>query len=186
MATSDSQICVVGRMLPHKGFETAIRASPERVRTIIIGDLSHDDEYYRYLKVVAAGANVSFAGEISSSYKAKLLDESRCLVAASTTKLYDGRTIPQAELLGLVLFEAVSHGCIPVATRIPAFTEVMHDLDLSEFLFPENDAAAARALIEQVMGMSDGARLARLDRARQRVQAHYLWDDYWTRVRVNR
>ena len=46
MATSDSQICVVGRMLPHKGFETAIRATPEGVRTIIIGDLSHDDEQH--------------------------------------------------------------------------------------------------------------------------------------------
>ena len=175
------QLCAIGRVLPHKGFETVIRATPANSRAVIVGESVHDPEYLRYLEALA-GPNVAFAGHVSTAEKSRLLHASQCLVAASTHRLYDGRLIPQPELLGLVLFEAVTHGCLPVASRIPAFIEVMTALGLEEFLFPENDAAAARVLVERVFSLGAADRGERLAKAAAEIRRTFLWDDYWERV----
>ena len=175
--------CVVGRVLPHKGIEVTIEGLPSDFELRVIGGLELDPAYTKHLRKTASGKQVHFLGPQNDAAKRQVLEESDLLIASSCVQLYDGRRIEQAELLGLVLVEAVAAGTQPIASDLPPFREVMEALGLEEFVYPQRDSAALSQVLRRYEALSDEHRAELRQRARARLEQHFLYDDYWPRVR---
>ncbi|HTM47035.1 MAG TPA: glycosyltransferase [Bryobacteraceae bacterium] len=177
------RLCSVGRVLPHKGFETTIAGLPEGCSLTIVGPGHEDRRYVRYLRSLRHAGPVEFLGQVSEEEKRSVIGNCDALIASSHHKLYDGRTIPQPELLGLVIFEALARFTMPITSNIPSFREVMANLGLSDFTFEEDDAAGLREVIGRYRATPPAERADRLRDARRRMESSYLWDDLWSRIK---
>lgn len=106
---------------------------------------------------------VEWCGYCNADRLRELLRESLCLV--STSRL---------ESSGMTLLEALGEGCVPVASRIPAFEEYAGD---AAILVPAQDPEAfAHAIVEL---WRDPARRVQLtERGRQQIEG-YRWS-YWS------
>jgi glycosyltransferase involved in cell wall biosynthesis len=175
-------IAAIGRVLPHKGFETIIAALRPSDSLHILGPLEHEDPYYKYLMNERTMGSVTFHGPVSEKTKGTFLQECDVLVSASTTSLYDGRTIEQSELLGIVLFEAVAQGKIPFVSNQPAFVEVMELFDGLQYVFPQNDAAALRSLFDKYEQLSADELMDTTRDMQQRLRKKGCFDNYWRRI----
>lgn len=175
--------CVVGRLLPHKGVEVTIAGLPGDFELNIVGGLDSDTGYSDHLRKTAAGKRVQFLGAQDESSKRRVLAESDVLIASSCETLYNGQRIEQAELLGLVVIEAVAAGVQPITSDIRPFREVMEKLGLEDFTYPQRDSAALEQTLRRYESFSTERQMELRARARERMQRHFLFDDYWHRVR---
>jgi glycosyltransferase involved in cell wall biosynthesis len=171
----------LGRVLPHKGLETTIGAVGGDDVLHVVGP-TPDEEYADFLRERARGKQVHFHGRLPRAEVQALIAETNGLVAASTHHLFDGRHIEQPELLGLVLCEALRDGTLPVSSNVPAFTEVMGAVGLSDWTFPEGNSDALRADMRRLALMGADERRERLESARAALLKNFAWDDYWPRV----
>jgi glycosyltransferase involved in cell wall biosynthesis len=106
---------------------------------------------------------VEWCGYCNADRLRELLRESLCLV--STSRL---------ESSGMTLTEALGEGCVPVASRIPAFVEYAGDAAL---LVPAQDPEAfARAIVELWREPARRQQLA--EKGRQQIEG-YRWS-YWS------
>jgi glycosyltransferase involved in cell wall biosynthesis len=177
-----AQICSTGRILPHKGVEVTIAGSPPGSSLKIIGSRALDAAYTKYLSRIPARAAVEFLGEVSDPVKNEVMAASEVFVASSTETLYNGLMVPQAELLGLVLMEALAVGTLPVASDVPSFNEVMNKLGLKDFVYPQRSAQHLEAILKDVLAMNPILRQQIVRGAQKELERFYLWDDYWVRV----
>jgi glycosyltransferase involved in cell wall biosynthesis len=174
--------CVIGRVLPHKGVEVTIEGLPKDFELNIIGGIELDSEYTEHLKKSANGRQVNFLGAQDEAAKRNVLEGSDVLIASSCVTLYNGRQIEQAELLGLVLLEAVAAGVQPISSDLPPFREVMEKLGLEEFIYPQRDSAALERILRRYESFTPAQQAKLRQRAHDRMQEHFLFDDYWKRV----
>lgn len=106
---------------------------------------------------------VEWCGYCNADRLRELLRDSLCLV--STSRL---------ESSGMTLTEALGEGCVPVASRIPAFEEYAGD---AAVLAPTQDPEAfARAIVELWRDPARRVQLAEL--GRQQIEG-YRWS-YWS------
>lgn len=75
------------------------------------------------------------------------------------------------ESFGVILLEAMASGCAVVASRLPAFAEVLGGAAL---LVPPGDASALAASLSQLL--SDGQRRRALERAGRERARQYDWE----------
>ena len=176
------RLCAVGRGLPHKGFETIIRAMPDEARLTIIGPVDPDSPYQKFLNELAQGKPVTFTGRLPENEKLAIMADSDLLIAASTHKLYDGRTIEQAELLGLVILEGIINNLLPIVSDIPPFRWIMEETGLGEYVFPEGDNASLRKKIEKATHLTIQEKTTLLRFAKKVVADNFSWETYWPRV----
>jgi glycosyltransferase involved in cell wall biosynthesis len=177
-----SKLIAVGRVLPHKGFETTIQALRPGEELTVAGPFDDSDRYAAFLRQLPCLGKVNLVGSITDDSKAALLSSSDVLVASSTTKLYDGRSIEQSELLGLVIIEAISSGVWPIVSNQPAFVEVMAALECSDFVFEQGSASSLRVALDRFQGLPADIVRQRLVSMQSRVRKHWCYDDYWTRL----
>lgn len=177
------RLCSVGRVLPHKGIEITIKGLPPDCRLTVVGPNREDAAYARWLQSLARGRCVEFTGAIPDEKKRSVVRESDLLVASSHHRLYDNRVIPQPELLGLVIFEALALNTMPLTSSVPSFTEVMGKLELCDYVYPEDESAGLREAIERYRSTPAEEIAGRLRRGRERMQEHYLWDTFWDRIK---
>jgi glycosyltransferase involved in cell wall biosynthesis len=180
---SGKRLCAVGRILAHKGFEVTVAGVPEDCELIVVGP-QYDKAYLRYIKSHRGEKRVTFVGAVSEARKREIIMEADALIASSHHRLYDGREIEQAELLGLVIFEALALSTLPITSNIAPFREVMSKLDLTDLLYEAGQAESLRQRMEYFRSLSAEQLAAKLEHARQRMVKHYLWDDYWGRVKT--
>lgn len=181
-AKPPAKFCSVGRLLPHKGFEVTIDALPAECELTVIGP-QYDKDYWRHIKARANAKKVTFAGAVPESQKQQIISDSDALIASSHTKLYNGTMIEQAELLGLVIFEALALSTVPIVSNIPPFREVMSKLGLAEFLYEAGNASCLRERMSYLRSLSSARLSASVETAREQMARHYLWDDYWGKVK---
>jgi glycosyltransferase involved in cell wall biosynthesis len=180
---SVKQLCSVGRILAHKGFEVTIAGIPKDCELTVVGP-RYDKAYWRFIESHRGGKMVTFVGAVSEARKREIVMEADALIASSHHRLYDGREIEQAELLGLVIFEALAQSTLPITSDIAPFREVMSKLDLTDLLYEAGQAESLRQRIEYFRLLSAAELAAKLEHARQQMIEHYLWDDYWARVKT--
>ncbi len=175
-------VAAVGRVLPHKGFETTIDAMSPTAQLFIVGQMDFDLAYVDFLRQRAAGKAIGFLGRLDDDARDQTISRCRALVASSCTTLYTGDKLPQAELLGLVIFEALAQFCLPITSDLPPFVEVMRDLGLSSWIYPQRDSGALAGLLQEVRKL-DTPEFARfIAGARERMMNGYDWDTYWPRL----
>jgi glycosyltransferase involved in cell wall biosynthesis len=87
-------------------------------------------------------------------------------------------------LLGLVILEAVALGTLPIVSDIPPFLEIMRRLGLGDFVYPEGDRQALRSLLMRHRLMGDSDYFQIWSQAREKLIAHYLWDDFALRFKT--
>jgi len=173
----------VGRILPHKCFEVAIEAVGREHALTIIGPPSGDAAYETFLADrIATAGSVRSTGFVDTATRTALVAEADVLLANSSHVTYTGDTLDQAELFGLVILEAVAVGTLPIASDIPSFREIMEELSLSDWIYPQRDAAALAALLARVRDMPPDAVRDRVAAARDRAERAFLWDTYWQRL----
>jgi len=175
--------CVVGRVLPHKGVDVTVEGLPKDYQLDVVGGLEHDADYTAHLKKCAEGKQINFLGALNEADKRKVLTDSDVLVASSCLNLYNGKQVEQAELLGLVIIEAVAAGVLPVTSDLPSFCEVMEKLGLQEFVYPQRDTAALGKVLRRYESMTPEQQAELRQRAHDRMREHFLFDDLWPRIR---
>ena len=176
------RVCVIGRVLPHKGVEVTIDGLPKDFELNIVGGMDLDSDYTAHLKKSAAGRKVNFLGAQNEADKRRVLESSDVLVASSCVTLFNGKQIEQAELLGMVLLEAVAADVLPVSSDLPPFREVMEKLGLEEFIYPQRDSAALEKILRRYESFTPERQAELRRRAHGRMLEHFLFDDYWQRV----
>jgi glycosyltransferase involved in cell wall biosynthesis len=177
------RLCSVGRVLAHKGIEVTIAGLPKDCELVVVGP-QYDKAYWRFIQSRRGGKKITFAGVISDTRKREIVMEADALIASSHHRLYNGQVVEQAELLGLVIFEALALSTIPITSDIAPFREVMVKLGLTEFLYEAGEPEGLRQRIEYFRSLPSVELAVRLEHARQEMVRHYLWDDYWSRVKT--
>jgi glycosyltransferase involved in cell wall biosynthesis len=162
-------VLFVGRLLPHKGVDTLIRALPPDVPARIIGRV-FDARYFRDLQEMAAGKQVTFSHDCDDAELVDAYRRAACVVLPSVYDDMYGRHSDVPELLGQTLLEAMACGAPAVCTSVASLPEVVED-GVSGFVVPPNDPdalwAAVRRLLtnrERALGMGEVGRAIVVDR----------------------
>jgi len=177
------RLCSVGRILAHKGFEVTIAGIPKDCELVVAGP-RYDKAYWRFIQSRLGGKSITFAGAVSEARKREIVMEADALIASSHQRLYNGHVLEQAELLGLVIFEALALNTLPITSNIPPFQEVMDKLGLADLLYEASDPESLGHRIEYFRSLSSVQLAGMLEHARDEMIRHYLWDDYWARVKT--
>ncbi|MDQ6700974.1 MAG: hypothetical protein M3Z36_12410 [Acidobacteriota bacterium] len=90
--------------------------------------------------------------------------------------------LAQAELLGLVILEALAQFCLPIASDLPPFVEVMENLGLGAWIYPQRNSGALAQLLQKVRMWEPSELIQSVTQARERMIDQYDWDTYWPRL----
>jgi glycosyltransferase involved in cell wall biosynthesis len=166
------RLLVLGRLVPRKGIEDAIRALAPipGAELLVVGgpaaaDLDDDPEVARLRRVAAATGvadRVTFAGHVARPALPGVIRSCDVVLA-----------VPWYEPFGIVPIEAMACGVPVVATAVGGMLDTVVDGVtglLVEPGAPDRIAAAARALLAD-----DHERLAMGRRGAERVRALYTW-----------
>ena len=135
----------VGRMLPHKGIDVLIRATPPDLPLHLYGR-SYDDAYTDRLLRLARSRDVSFHFAASDDEILAAYRSARVCVLPSLLETSDGLRAGRSELLGLTLLEAMACGTPVIATNVGGMPEVVRDGISGRIVEPGNEAQLADAL----------------------------------------
>ncbi|MFB9903276.1 glycosyltransferase [Allokutzneria oryzae] len=163
----------VGDLVPHKGFDTtvrALRALPETELVIAGGpapaELPHDPEARRLFALARREGvtdRVHLLGRVADAELPALLRSADALVCC-----------PSAEPLGLVVLEAMACEVAVVASEVGGLVDMVIDGVTGRLVPPRDPDSLARALApllaDPVTAQSYGAA------GRDRVRARYSWD----------
>jgi glycosyltransferase involved in cell wall biosynthesis len=122
-ARDPSLVVSVGRVLPHKGYERTIRALPEPMRLVIVGQ-HYDAEYLAFLRDLAVGRRVEFLADLDDGALGALLARAGLFVHASVHVGWQGQFYHKPELLGLAPLEALSTGLTTLVGNAGALGEL--------------------------------------------------------------
>jgi alpha-maltose-1-phosphate synthase len=142
-----SHVLFVGRLLPHKGVDSLIRAI--RPRTIqpelpltIIGPKLHDG-YFSDLQSLAAGKPISFRTEVSDEGLVEAYRHALCVVLPSVYRNMYGTETRVPELLGQTLLEAMACGTPAICTDVASMPEIVED-GVTGFVVPAGNPDVMR------------------------------------------
>lgn len=165
----DRSVLFVGRLLPHKGIQDLINALPSDMRLNVVGPV-RDESFYRRLRDLAAGKNISFIHDCDDAALVALYRKALCVVLPSSYKTADGLVTRVPELLGQTLLEGMACATCAICTDVASMPEVVEH-GVTGFVVPANDPQALREKLEFLrdhpeMGVSMGraGRVRVLDR----------------------
>lgn len=164
-APAGGRVIAVGRLIPDKGMDVAIRALAARGVPLTIAGTGPERARLETL-ARELEADVKFTGFVLRDALARLYAEAACVVLAARR----GEGLPN------VLLEAMAWGRPVVATTVSGVRGLIRD-EVNGLIVPPDDAPALAAAVARVTG--DPALSARLARAaRQTAEEHA-----WSRVR---
>jgi glycosyltransferase involved in cell wall biosynthesis len=162
-------VLFVGRLLPHKGIDTLIRALPPDVPAQIIGQI-FDTRYFHDLQRLAAGKQVGFRHDCDDAALVDAYRRAACVVLPSVYDDMYGQHTDVPELLGQTLLEAMACGTPAICTSVASMPEIVKD-GVSGFVVPPNDPDALRTAVQrlltnrqQALGMGESGRAIVVDR----------------------
>ncbi|MFD4368496.1 glycosyltransferase [Rhodococcus sp. NPDC058521] len=171
--TSRRRIVTVGRLVPRKGFDTAIAALTELPDAELViaggpahGSLDHDPEAVRLLRLadeLGVRDRVDMPGQVSREDMPALLRSADVVTCT-----------PWYEPFGIVPVEAMACGVPVVAAAVGGMLDTVVD-GSSGRLVPPRDSAALSAAVGRLL--ADEKTRAALGRAgRERACSRYSWD----------
>jgi glycosyltransferase involved in cell wall biosynthesis len=167
------KIVCVARLVPHKGINYLIEALEPDMQLEIYGR-PYDQQHYRDLVNLAVGKNVEFFTDASDDDIARAYARALVAVLPSVHEDMYGNHIPQPELLGLVLLEAMACGTAVIGTNVTSIPEYIQQ-GKTGYLVPPNDPRALRTALRRMYDDPDHA--VRLGRSGcELVQREFTWD----------
>lgn len=158
-------VLAVGRLVPHKGFDVALRAiagcRPSRpdLRCVVVGDGPARPDLERLAHELGMDDWIEFRGRVDDDELVAAYQEAWVVANAS---LQEG--------WGLTLTEAGACGTPAVATRIPGHTEAVADGTSGLLVDGEAEMTAALGLV-----LDDPERRAALSEGARRHAAQFTW-----------
>jgi glycosyltransferase involved in cell wall biosynthesis len=113
----------LGRILPHKGYEHAIDALPERCALTIVGR-RYDEAYFAFLNERAAGKDVRFESDLDDLDLASRLVSAGLYLHTGVHFSYNGGYYAKPELLALAPLEALCAGLPAIVSSAGALPEL--------------------------------------------------------------
>jgi alpha-maltose-1-phosphate synthase len=148
-AHREKEVVYVGRLLPHKGLDLLLHAVDPTTPLHLYGK-PYDATYRRELETLAAGRDVTFHEDASDAEIVEAYRRARVAVLPSVHDSDYARDQRKAELLGLVLLEAMACGTPVVCSEVGGMPEVV-DHGITGWVVPANDVAALRERIRQLL-----------------------------------
>ena len=168
-----NSILFVGRLLAHKGIEHLIDAIEDPLTLRIVGR-PYDPVYFAMLRDRAKGKPVAFETGVDDAGLVERYRSCLACVLPSVATDWQGRTTQVAELLGLVVLEAMACGRPAVVSRTTSLPELVED-GHTGFIVPPGDAAALRSRLQQLR--ADPTLASRMGAAaRDAVLQRFTWD----------
>jgi glycosyltransferase involved in cell wall biosynthesis len=153
----EKKVLYVGRILPHKGIDYLIAGFRQLDRfdykLRIIGRV-YNEEYYEYLKQLAAGLSVDFVHDADDQ---RLIQEYRTAtvtVLPSVHTSYNGLYSPVPELMGFTLLESQACGTPVICTDAGAMSEFV-DNERTGFVAQQNSAESLCKALQQVIDLQE-------------------------------
>ena len=156
------QIAFVGQLRPYKGLDILLKALVPlpNAQLKVIGE-GHQAESYHQLAQELGLNNVEFLGAVDDETLYNTLKECHTLVLPSLT---------MADAFGIVLLEAMSVGCVPIASKLPGVQDVIGEVGLT---FPIGEI---NTLTEQLTYLRDNPRRRQRYAHQARLRAkQYTW-----------
>jgi glycosyltransferase involved in cell wall biosynthesis len=167
-----STVLFVGRILPHKGVDTLVRAARPGMPVEIIGH-PYDLRYLEDVRRLAAGKAVRFRHDCGEPELVRAYREARCLVLPSVYRdMYGSETIVP-ELLGQTLLEAMACGTPVICTNVGSLLEIVEH-EVTGLVVPPNDPDALASKLQWIAEHPDAAR-AMGEAGRRRVLERFTW-----------
>ena len=129
------RILFVGRLLPHKGIDQLIVATPKDLPLTICGR-PYSPEYFEVLKTLSAGRNVHFITDASDEDTLSLYRRAWVNVLPSVYRDYYGHTHLCPELMGFTLLEAMACGTPAICSNVAGMPEYVID-GVTGFVFDD-------------------------------------------------
>lgn len=165
-------ILTLGRLVPHKGHDTIMRALvqlPPEWSLDIAGKGPHRQALQCLAQSLGIDNRIRFRGEVTDQEREMLFKKATALVLASREQP-DG-----TEGFGIVLLEAMARG-IPVAgSRCGGIPDVLDNGNCGHLFDPDNPDQLAQGLLEIVT--EPELRSVRISRACNRLRTCYAWID---------
>ncbi len=165
-------VLYVGRLLPHKGVDVLIRALPDGATLDVFGR-AYSPSYFAILQQLAAGKDVRFHTGASDADILAAYRSARVFALPSVYETPYGPNAPFAELLGLVLLEAMACGTPTVASAVGGMPEIVAD-GVTGRVVPPSDVEALRDALTEFLG-SDKTWASASQAANDRVHEHFTW-----------
>jgi glycosyltransferase involved in cell wall biosynthesis len=165
-------VLFVGRLLPHKGVDTLLRALPADVPASIIGP-APDARYLADLLALAAGKQVTFHHACNDAALVDAYRRATCIVLPSVYDDMYGRHTDVPELLGQTLLEGMACATPAVCTAVASLPEIVED-GKTGFVVAPNDPEALRAALMSLVNSPLRARQLG-EAARASIAARFTW-----------
>lgn len=162
---------MVGRMLPHKRPDFLVREWKKGDPVLRLVGGCPDAGFLERLVATLADKPVEIHPEATDLERDRIISRSLGLIAPSSMHP------EQSELLGLVVFEALQCGTIPVTSSIPAYVEIMEALDLSDWVFAWDSPEDLRHTCQRLQVLPGNDYLAILEHARDRARRQFRWSN---------
>ena len=165
-------VLFAGRLLPHKGVDTLIRALPAHMQAEIVGP-APDARYLADLQALAVGKQITFRHDCDD---AELVDAYRwasCIVLPSVYRDMYGAETRVPELLGQTLLEGMACGLPAVCSSVASLPEIV-DNGVTGLVVPPNDPASLGHALRWLDGHSERA-CAMGQAARATVMSKFSW-----------
>ena len=165
-------VLFVGRLLPHKGVDSLIRALPSHLPATVVGP-AYDQRYLHDLHKLAEGKSITFRHDCNDEELVGMYRRALCIVLPSVyDDMYGGHTdVP--ELLGQTLLEGMACGIPAITTAVASLPEIVED-KVSGYIVPPNDPAALSHALNCLSGSSALAQRMG-EAARARVESMFTW-----------
>lgn len=165
-------VLYVGRILPHKGIELAIRALPEGMKLKIAGTES-SPPYLAELKRLAVGKDVEFLHGLSDLAIGDLYRGARAVVLLSLYEDMFGKRTAVPELLGQTLLEGMASETPAICTNVASMPEIVTN-DVTGYVVEPGDVAYLRGHFEALRDNDE--LVGRLGAAaRADVEQRFVW-----------
>jgi glycosyltransferase involved in cell wall biosynthesis len=154
--TDEYVVLYLGRVLPNKGVDVAIKAlrlMPRNTRLLVVGPIL-DFEYFSYLKRLVSKdieRKVTFLGEVNNQDLPDYYNICDVFVQPSLYFDYHGRYHRVSELLGLAKFEAMACGKSVVVSKVGGLPEKIIKGENGYTFEPGNEKELARYVTDLLM-----------------------------------
>lgn len=165
------RVVFVGRLLPHKGIETAIRGLPAGASLEIYGR-PYDQQYLEFLRSEAASRPVRIHTEASDDEVIAAMRSACAFVMPSVYEDYLGRRQTLPELVGLAPLEAMACGTVAVVSDVAGMPEIIPPVG-GAIVPPSDPEGLRRALAPLTASIEQGWRQGKA--AREHVVSRFTW-----------